>query len=195
MLNLFFVASLGIKKNYLLPGIWCEHDHLSMTRSSMFLFQLHVILLKAILWFFLNFRGVMIYFASWGSMSEIYTPNRGISMFGRDAHMIDLIVKHLLFAILHVIIFDPLSTTLFSRERVCICESIYPGPSFSIRTQLHFLCCTLLCFSCIFFLDLISPSLASHRSHHHHHHLHLHFYFLFIIWNCILHPSLLASQK
>ena len=152
--------------------------------------------------FSLNFE-VLWFISHMESMSEIYTTNVGISMFGRDAHMIDLIVKHLVFAILHVILFYPLSSTLFSRERECICESIYRGPSFSIRTQIHFLCCALLCSSCNFVLDLISPSLASHRSHHHNHfELHLTtitstciFIYFFVISNCILPPSLLALQK
>ena len=46
-------------------------------------------------------------------MSEISNPNGGISMFGRDAHMIDLIVKHFIFAILHVILWIQCSLLYF----------------------------------------------------------------------------------
>src|ERR1041385_7935203 len=98
-----------------------------MTRSSKFLVQLHVTMLKAILWFFLNYRGVMIYFASWWSIREINMIVE-ISMLGRDAHMKVLNVKHAI-VISHVIIH--VHRLLYLRE--CKCETMNPGPMLIIR--------------------------------------------------------------
>ena len=126
-----------------------------MTRSSKFLLQLHVTLLKAILWFFLNYRGVMIYFASWWSIRGINMTVE-ISMLGRDAHMKVLNVKHVI-VISHVILYVH-RLPLYLRE--CKCETMNPGPILNIRKHSSYF--VALYFTCI----------SNSNLHYLHHHLH-----------------------
>ena len=45
--------------------------------------------MATLLFLYIKFRGVMIYFASWRSISEINMANAEISILGRDAHAIE----------------------------------------------------------------------------------------------------------
>ena len=148
-----------------------------MTRSSKFLLQLHVTLLKAILWVFLNYRGVMIYFASWWSIRGINMTVE-ISMLGRDAHMKVLNVKHVI-VISHVILYVH-RLPLYLRE--CKCETMNPGPILNIRKHSSYFAaiyftCTLLYLHLQFEFTLSPSPLASQKYKNNP----LHIYFLICI--------------